>query len=344
MKSSLKFREEQKPLFRAKVPLNILGFPFQSGVVAGESKELSLNLSTLLSSGPSIKLSYRPNDAFNPFSLVVKTGIGPYGSPSQSHLLMSAEFNLLGRNGNQNPTFLLHFRPRLGDFSIKKKQSSPSMFAKNSSSSPENGVVSDDDSSIEVVESPIGNNGFLKEDRVLDRFSVLPLGKHWENLLAGVEVGARTALPVRNTAVLSFRWGLRFPGEELKRNPTAAISFNKIPLLVMNKIKIEHVAKDDSREIVKVTSASSFGENADVAETCLGVKRQLEVLQAENGLLKKAVEDLRLEFSSGEPKSDYGKFIEAGQSKSDRRSYGGERKSSSSSEFGGKGKEGDVNE
>ncbi|KAK6945370.1 hypothetical protein RJ641_026472 [Dillenia turbinata] len=349
MKSSLKFREEQKPLVRAKVPLDILGFPFQCGVVAGESKELSLNLSTLFSSGPSIKVAHRPNDAFNPFSLVVKTGTGPYGSPWQSHLLMSAEFNLLGRNGNQNPTFLLHFKPRLGDFSIKKKQSSSSVFVKNySSSSPKNSVISDDDPSIEVVKSPIANNGFLKEDRVLDRFSALPLERHRDKLLAGVEVGARTVLPVRNGTVLSFRWGLRFPEEEPKGNPTAAISFNKIPLFVMNKIKIEHVAKDDSKEIVKVTPASGIGGgDADVAEGCLGVKRQLEVLQAENGSLKKAVEDLWLQFSGSKSNSDYGKFIEASQSKLDRRSNGGEKKSSSSSEFsgvGGKGKVGAVDE
>uniref|UniRef100_A0A2P2PXG3 Uncharacterized protein n=1 Tax=Rhizophora mucronata TaxID=61149 RepID=A0A2P2PXG3_RHIMU len=61
MKASLKFREDQKPLFRAKAPLSIFGLPFQSGIVAGESKELTLNLATFFESGPSIKIAYRPN-------------------------------------------------------------------------------------------------------------------------------------------------------------------------------------------------------------------------------------------------------------------------------------------
>ncbi|KAL3586496.1 hypothetical protein D5086_013363 [Populus alba] len=99
MKASLKFREEQNPLFRAKVPLSIVGLPFQSGIIAGESKELSLNLSTFFESGPSFKFSYRPNDTWNPFSLVIKTGTGPFGSPVSSSMIMSAEFNLLGKDG-----------------------------------------------------------------------------------------------------------------------------------------------------------------------------------------------------------------------------------------------------
>ncbi|CAI0424547.1 unnamed protein product, partial [Linum tenue] len=78
--ASLKFHDEQKPLFRAKVPLSILGLPFQSGIVADEAKELSLNLSTFFDSGSSFKVAYRPNDSWNPLSLVLKTGSGSSGS------------------------------------------------------------------------------------------------------------------------------------------------------------------------------------------------------------------------------------------------------------------------
>ncbi|KHN44025.1 hypothetical protein glysoja_037880 [Glycine soja] len=123
MKASLKFREEhKKPLFRAKVPLSILGKPFQSGIVAGESKELTLNLCTFFESGPSLKVAYRPNDSKNPFSLIVKTGTGPFGSPLKSSMLMSCEFSVPGRTGS--PLFMLHFKPRFGDFTFKKTQSS----------------------------------------------------------------------------------------------------------------------------------------------------------------------------------------------------------------------------
>ncbi|KAM3690384.1 hypothetical protein ACJW31_09G117800 [Castanea mollissima] len=299
MKASLKFREDQKPLLRAKVPLSILGLPFQSGVIAGESKELSLNLGTFFESGPSIKIAYRPNDTWNAFSLVVKTGAGPFGSPISSSMLMSAEFNLIGRG---NPTFMLHFKPQFGDFSIKKSQSS--VFDGKLVKSL-NGAVPEDDSSIEVVERPFMNGAFSGTAGTI------------AGLFSGIEVAARTALPVRGRAVVNFRWGVRVPAEVKSvggENPTTAgISFQKIPFLVMNKIGIEHVDGGDSK---KKTSPSPDA-SGDVAEACFTVKRQLEILHAENGLLKKAVEDLRREFksvgdsSSGERngnKSSGGKF------------------------------------
>ncbi|GAB2295493.1 hypothetical protein Dimus_029660 [Dionaea muscipula] len=96
MKASLKFREDQKPLFRGKVPLSILGLPFQSGFAAGDSKELSLSLATLFDTGPALRLSYSPNHHSNPLSLVVKTGIGHFGSPIDAPMTLSAEFNLAG--------------------------------------------------------------------------------------------------------------------------------------------------------------------------------------------------------------------------------------------------------
>ncbi|KAK7815418.1 hypothetical protein CFP56_001595 [Quercus suber] len=189
MKASLKFREDQKPLLRAKVPLSILGLPFQSGVIAGESKELTLNLGTFFESGPSIKIAYRPNDTWNPFSLVVKTGTGPFGSPISSSMLMSAEFNLIGRG---NPGFMLHFKPQFGDFSIKKSQSS--VFDGKLVKSL-NGTVPEDDSSIEIG--------------------------------------------------------------------------------------IEHVDGGDSKK--KTSPDENFPASGDVAEACFTVKRQLEILHAENG-------------------------------------------------------------
>ena len=313
MKASLKFREDQKPLLRAKVPLSILGLPFQSGVIAGESKELTLNLGTFFESGPSIKIAYRPNDTWNPFSLVVKTGTGPFGSPISSSMLMSAEFNLIGRG---NPSFMLHFKPQFGDFSIKKSQSS--VFDGKLVKSL-NGAVPEDDSSIEVVEKPFMNGASSKTALAVDSTAGTIAG-----LFSGIEVAARTTLPVRGRAVVNFRWGVRVPAEvksigeneNPNPNPTAGISFQKIPFLVMNKIGIEHVDGGDSKK-KKTSPDVNFPANGDVAEACFTVKRQLEILHAENGLLKKAVEDLRREFnsvgdsSSGERngnKSSGGKF------------------------------------
>lgn len=298
MKASLKFRDEQKPVLRAKVPLSILGLPFQSGIVAGESKELTLNLSTFFESGPAVKLAYRPNDSWNPFSVVVKTGTGSFGSPISSSMLMSAEFSLL-RGGN--PSFMLHFKPRLGDFSIKKVQSS--VFDKASTLS--NGVVSDDDSAIEVVESPTVNSiGFLQEKA---KNAVLQ-SVDFAGILSGMEMSARTALPVKGRAVVNFRWGVRVPAEMKSgfaggsNYSTSAFSFQKVPFLVMNKIGIEYIDSPHSKAEEPHQLPKAGGpdwESTNVAEVCYTVKHQLEVLQAENSLLKKAVDDLRHEIASG---------------------------------------------
>ncbi|XWS43225.1 hypothetical protein CRYUN_Cryun16bG0084400 [Craigia yunnanensis] len=298
MKASLKFREEKRPVLRAKIPLSILGLPFQSGIVAGESKELTLNLSTFFESGPSVKIAYRPNDTWNPLSVIVKTGTGPFGSPISSSMLMSAEFNPLGRG---NPRFMLHFKPQFGDFSIKKSQSS----AFDKVVNPKNGAVLDVDSSIEVVDSPAvngGSAGFFAEKRKLVALNAGDIG----GILSGIEVAARTAVPVKGKALVKFRWGMRIPSEMNSGvggigDPTAGISLRKIPFLVMDKIGIEHVDSSDSKQTIYTVSKAGpeVSSNADVAEACYTVKHQLEALQAENGLLKRAVEDLRREISGG---------------------------------------------
>ncbi|KAM6547949.1 hypothetical protein CsatB_019625 [Cannabis sativa] len=289
MKASVKFRDDQKPLLRAKIPLNILGFPFQSGIVAGDSKELTLNLGTFFESGPSVRISYRPNDTWNPFSLVVKTGTGAFGSPISSSMMMSAEFNLLGRG---NPRFMLHFKPAFGDFSLKKTHSS--VF--DSLVKPQTGVVgleSDESSSKGVGETPAMIGSFPgKKISVLS--SGTPLTSSIAGLLGGMEVTANTSMPVRGRAVVNFRWGVRAPSEiRSGANLTAGISFQKIPFLVMNKIGIEHVGSPDSTTV----TTKNKSENSDVAEACFNVKRQLELIHAENGLLRKSVEELRHDIS-----------------------------------------------
>lgn len=287
MKASIKFRDEQKPLIRAKVPLSILGFPFQSGVVAGDTKELSLNLSTFFDSGPSLKLAYRPNDSFNPFTVVFKSGIGHFGSPISSSITMSAEFNFVGK---QNPRFLVHFKPQIGDFTLKKSQSSDFVSKLK--------VNGDED---KVVESPavVSNGYFVKNDLFSgEKFSV-DAGVV-KGYLSGTEVTARTSVPVRSYAALNFRWGVRLPPVEdvdaktllMKTERTAEISLKRFPVLVMNKIGIEHVAVvKDKKESDQVEQGSG-----DVAAACLDVRRQLEAIQVENGKIRRAMEDLSSEI------------------------------------------------
>ncbi|CAL9236572.1 unnamed protein product [Arabidopsis halleri] len=337
MKASMKFREDQKPILKAKIPLSILGLPFQSGIVAGESKELSLNLSTFFESGPSLKIAHRPNDTWNPFSLIVKTGTGSFGSPISSSMIMSAEFNLLGKG---NPSFMLHFKPRFGDFSIKQSHSSSSAFKSM------NGSVSEEDSSIEVVDVP-AVNGYAG---AFKRVTVLPSACAGDiaGLISGVDCSARTCLPLRGRAVVNIRWGIRVP-TEIKHdfNPTAVLSLRRIPFLVMNKIGIVHVDGSNVEQTKSVNkpgqvSGSGLLGSADVAEACLAVRRQMEELRTENSQLKRSVEDLRQEITNVRPFSlasmDFGSSlyredekINGEKSKADKRNK--ERKTT---DYGGK--------
>ncbi|RDY05672.1 hypothetical protein CR513_10457, partial [Mucuna pruriens] len=303
MKASLKFREEhQKPLFRAKVPLSILGMPFQSGIVAGDSRELTLNLATFFESGPSLKVAYRPNDSHNPFSLIVKTGTGPLGSPLKSSMLMSCEFNLPGRTGT--PLFMLHFKPRFGDFTFKKTQSSifdGKGFASNN--------ASNDDVRNGAVESPIMESAFSGA-KVPMLGPDSPAAGAVAGMFSGVEVAARTTLPVRGRAAVKFRWGVRVPADVTKGN-----AFQRIPFLVMDKIGVEHMMEcgGSRKGAAGAVPPAGVPVSADVAEACFAVKRQMEVLQAENGLLRNAVEDLRREIAgvrTGPVKNPNGRKIE----------------------------------
>lgn len=288
-------------MFKAKVPLNILGFPFQSSLSAGDSKELSLGLGTFFDSGPSFRLSYRPNDNFTPFSLLVKTGIGHFGSPINAPMTMTAEFNFLGNTSSfNNPRFFLHFKPQFGDFSIKKSHSSS--IAAFSSQSNQNGGVFEEDSSLEVIEKPhvMENGDYFSVENKGSKITTLPLKSSMESALSGMLLGAKTELPIKSGAVLKLRWGVKFPEgfQTLLKNPTAKMwSTRGIPLLVLNKIGIEHVAKDD-KKVGPTRSEVEGSGSADLAETCFTVKRQLETLRSENALLGKALDDLKMEFGN----------------------------------------------
>ncbi|XP_077210420.1 uncharacterized protein LOC143845900 [Tasmannia lanceolata] len=302
MKASLKFREDQKPLVRAKIPLNILGFPFLSGISAGDSKELSLNLTTFFESGPSLKFSYRPNDSYNPFSLVLKTGIGAFGSPISAPMAMSAEFSLLGRG---NPSFFLQFKPQIGDFSIKKIAGSAKVLPSKSLIFGQKILGKEKDLDLDGDGSAIGEknpaeNGLFLPEKVFSGVKINGFSPEnsasgeIDRLFSDVEVSARSVLPLRNCALLKFRWGFRFPAEVQSifqaQNSTAEISLRKIPILMMNKISIEHVAKD---------AKEKMPTNADVSKSCLSFLQQMEVLQAENGRVRKAIDEIRSELGAG---------------------------------------------
>ncbi|CAI9097422.1 OLC1v1033848C1 [Oldenlandia corymbosa var. corymbosa] len=313
MKASIKFREEQKPLLRAKIPLNVLSFPFQSGVVAGESKELALNLSTFFDAGPAFKIVYRPNDSENPFSFICKTGIGNLGSPISSPFTMSAEFNFVG---NQNPSFFIHFKPKFGDFSIKKSHSSSTSTSASTAAVKKNepriaGVGKGDETTLVKHGYAVDGPGLFAgagKIAVLPAESAAVATGMMENVITGSEIKAKTAFPLNGAAIANLRWCLRFPpnataeGEEdavlvgATNKPMAGISFAKLPMLLMDKISIEHVAQKDTK--VNGSGSSNLAGNNDVSGACLEMKKQLETIQTENGLLRKALDDLRSEISA----------------------------------------------
>lgn len=118
-------------------------------------------------------------------------------------------------------------------------------------------------------------------------------------LLSGVQMSARTSLPLRDRAVVRFRWGVSLP-ESLEQD-FGKKKFHKVPLLVMDKISIEHVDGGDV-EAKSHRNQKRSGEargGGVVADMLSGVRRQLDVLQGENGLLRKAVEELKREVGGG---------------------------------------------
>lgn len=279
MKASIKFRDDQKPLLRAKVPISILGLPFLSGVSAGETKELRLDLGTAFESGPSFRVSYRPNDPSTPFSLVVKTGVGSFGSPIKAPFAMSAEFNLVGPGSiGSGPRFSILIKPRFGDFVLKKSVQS------NSVESVVKKIVIDHEKNIQdPAVNGVGKTtavGFYPFESV-NGFTT-DVAKSTNGLLSGMEMNARSVLPFFNRANVNFRWGLRVPPELGQVN--SGVSITKMPLLVMNKLSIEHV-----------TGSAKEGEKKP-GNQAPEVKPEFDALQAESGLLRRAVDDLRAEL------------------------------------------------
>lgn len=134
----MKFREEKGPILRVKFPHLVAGFPLSSGVVVGDSEDLALSLGTSFEAGPCLRVSCRPNSVGSPLSLVFKTGIGPWGSPNAAALAITAELALLGKGG---PLFSMHLKPRLGDFSLRKRAKSVSHSRTTSLSEARNGDI-----------------------------------------------------------------------------------------------------------------------------------------------------------------------------------------------------------
>ncbi|KAL5223241.1 hypothetical protein ABZP36_027954 [Zizania latifolia] len=310
MKASIKFRDDDRPLMRAKVPIGVLGLPFQSGLSAGgDPRELRFDLSTAFASGPALRFSYRPNDPSLPFSVSVRAGVGPLGSPARAPFSLAAEFNLLSGNPG-SPAFFLLLKPRLGDFSL-------SHILHSSPTPPPHkvGEVSDGDGhEHEQLHKAFSfsGNGFAAD--------VAAAGKSGGvgALLSGMRLTTRSVLPLWGRASLRFNWGLRVPPELQSalddadgggsRNRTdARVPVSKMPLLVMNKISIEQSpradadtnrSRPDSLPVPAIAAMDVSDGMGHAGEGFSLVRRQLEALNTESGMLRRSVEDLRAEVGS----------------------------------------------
>ncbi|KAF9625895.1 hypothetical protein IFM89_027672 [Coptis chinensis] len=276
MKASVKLRKEEagheNPLVRFKLPIQILGLPFMSSFTAGDSKDLSFNLHTNFLNGPSIKLSYTPTQTttsdihthhHQPISLSLKSGVGLFGSPKNSPLIISAHFTHF-----PNPTFSLHIKPQFGDFSLSKTAVS--------CTSPFNSGVECND-----VERPVVVMRNL-------------CSGYEDGVFSGVGVKAKTVLPVGKKAVeVKFRWGVNFPEESFDKMRL------KLPFLTVDKISIERVEKE--REVVvekkKKKKKSGIGDGEMLKGMCFWMKKEVEVLQRENNLIKESLEEMKMNGS-----------------------------------------------
>lgn len=354
MKASLKLREGQKPLVRAKIPLSILGLPLVSGIYAGDSKELCLHLGTFWDTGPALKLAYKPNDSWNPFSVILKTGTGEWGSPAGAAMTMSAEINLLGRG---NPSFCLQLKPQFGDFTLSQsarsslvlpskegeegglfgpiahkpsfsQETTPSKFSLKFNGFENKEEGSSFEKTPDVVNgtttpNPIENGGFAVNypEEGLNKYhfsdGIGNLKAFWslraEKLLGGVSLAARSSLPVRKHAIVRVRWGIKLPSDlfkGLEAGDQSGFTLSKLPCLFLDKVSIENV---EQRRNVKGTGyygrvqapledlmlpiiREEANELAQITGICCSMKRQLHLLQTENRVLKKTVEDMRSEL------------------------------------------------
>ncbi|PVH37173.1 hypothetical protein PAHAL_6G261400 [Panicum hallii] len=316
MKASIKFRDDDRPLMRAKVPVGVLGLPFQSGLASGgDPRELRFDLSTAFASGPALRLSYRPNDPGLPFALTVRAGLGPLGSPARAPFVLAAEFNLLSSDPS-TPAFFLRLKPRLGDFSLSHTLRSP---ADGASPAPR-----------KVGEAPPDADGLghVREQEFGYRpsFSFTGSGLAADvaaagtksgvgALLSGMRLTTRSVLPLWGRASLRFNWGLRVPPELLAdgggRSKGARAPVSKMPLLVMSKLSIEQSprADADSRKCGRAEAPSPLcvdapnGPGDGEAAAFSLVRRQLESLNVDNMMLRRAVEDLRAEIRSSSRRS-----------------------------------------
>ncbi|KAJ4826781.1 hypothetical protein Tsubulata_034768 [Turnera subulata] len=322
--------QNQNPLLKAKLPISIFNHPFTSAfkTATNSFSDLSFALSTALNSGPSLKLTYTPTTS-SPFSLSLKSGLGLFGSPHNSPLVFSASFSLSPSSPNVIlPAFSLHFKPQLGHFSLHKK-TSPSRGTPDSEANPEgqpsigphldpvepsssdfvNGFAPDGSLVWQEVKlEPYGGGGSKEKNPsgvFADASAIGLLGGRelgWRDgkkggVLSGFGVKARTVFPLTKSVVVNLRWGVNMPGD-----------FGvKMPYLTVNKIEVERVVEEVKEAKGKLIQVKNEGDLELLKGMCFWMKRDLEVLEKENKVMKQSLDNMRFGVSATNFSGDVGK-------------------------------------
>nr|GEX84670.1 putative CDC50/LEM3 family [Tanacetum cinerariifolium] len=273
--------QNQNPIhFSAKIPIAVFGLPFLSAFTTTHNhpstNNLSLSLRTHFSSGPSLKLSYNatspppPATSPPPLTLTLKSGISLSGSPNNSPLTISANFSFSPHNPNPNPTFLIHFKPKMGSFSLRKAISSVT----------ENEGKKVSGNGVENGENADNSYGFVPLDRTVSWKGMTVDSVNKDSILSGVLVSADTELPITKRVKVNLRWGVGIPSDFDKQ----------LPYLRVNKIKIERIDEVKEEESQK---ASELGEFDMLKGMYSFMTKELSDLQAENREMRRALEDIK---------------------------------------------------
>ncbi|XP_071692536.1 uncharacterized protein [Rutidosis leptorrhynchoides] len=303
MKVSLKLEDQQQkqnPIhFKAKIPITVFGLPFLSAfsathhhhsatAAAATSDSLSLSLRTHFLSGPSLKLSYNtptttPTAATTaaaaaatataPLTLTLKSGVSLSGSPNNSPLIISANFSFSPQNPNPNPNFSIHFKPRLGSFSLRKSINSTVSSNPNVKLNGGNGDIGSENSF-----------GFVPLDRPINWKELTVESATKDSILSGILMAADTELPVTKRVKVNLRWGVCIPSDYEK----------KLPYLRVNKIKVERMDEMiEENANLKHDNVVDANEFEMLKGMHLWMSRELSDLQKENREMRRTLDEIK---------------------------------------------------